>query len=92
MTKLRANKPPPNCLPEAVQLPTVTHTHTHLNLLMSRCCRDTQHKSSNLPDIACEIEKSTAVRETKQDELSLSGSVSHGRMLPIRGYPKTSDL
>lgn len=28
MTKLSANKPPPNCLPEAVQLPTITYHQT----------------------------------------------------------------
>lgn len=55
VTEVRANKPPPNRLPEAVQLPAIilrqtsdraalqTHTHTRLNLLMSGCCWDTQH-------------------------------------------------
>lgn len=69
MTKLKANKPPPNCLPKAVQQPTIfnhqtsgwavlhTHNHTHLNLLMSRCFWDTQHKSPKLLYTAWEIEE-----------------------------------
>lgn len=55
MNKLRANKPPPDHLPGAVQLPTTTLTH--LNPLMSTCCWDTHEKSSNLLDFACEIEQ-----------------------------------
>lgn len=99
MTKLWANKPPPNCLPEAVQLPTITHTH--LNLLMSRCCWDTQHKSSNLLDTAWEIEQNTDMRKKNviiQNNVTnfLSRGISHGCMLPIwsliLSYLKTFDL
>lgn len=64
MIKLRANKPQlsaRSCSAAQHQPPLHTHTHTpeFLNFLMSRCCLDTQHKSSNLLDIACEIEQKT---------------------------------
>lgn len=55
---------------------------THLNPLMSRCCWDTQRKSSNLLDIGREIEQNTDVRKILiiQNNVTLSPSQHFPRM------------
>lgn len=95
MTKLRANKPPPNCLPQAVQLPSITHTH--LNLLMSRCCWDTQPKSSKSPlQSLSDWAKHWCEKKNNGDKLSLSVEAfptnKHCSSEALYLYFKTFDL
>lgn len=77
MTNVRANRPPPKCLPEAGHHETHTPQSLNVWVLSGR----TREKSANPPDIACEIEQNTDVRNVFPVQntwgLSLSRCVSH---------------